>query len=161
MFVLPQARLRVIFVIALLLSLAFGMLSAAHGPGAGGAYIPKFQCTEDMPWLVGARVPAWHGDTGAVGSALPDGYLAAVSSDPVRREFKLWLYDGDDQYRTVPFGALRLEDGTAFPTGRPDFTGPPVIFYHGGQLKILIRSWNGGGNGPAPLMRVYTWCYLR
>lgn len=159
MFALPQARLRLIFVAALPLALLFGAIDASLVGGQRAA--PRFECANDASWVIGARLADWRGDTAAVGSALPDGYLAAVAVDPTGREFRLWLYDGDDTHLTVPFHRLVHEPGTEFPTGRPDFIGAPTIFYHDGQIKILVRAWNGGGNGPAPLMRIYTGCGLR
>lgn len=115
---------------------------------------PQWSC-EQRPWLAGVRVGEWAGDTGGVGSALPDGYVAVVSSDTVNRRFTLFLYDGDDTTLTIRFDDLQLEPWSSYPTGRFDPQGLPIVTYHAGQLKIWLRQWQGG------LFRIYTWCGLR
>lgn len=150
----PRVMLALLLVLALLVMCA-GRIGAA----------PKFQC-EDRAWVVGDRIHEWRGDTGGTGSGLPPGYVAVVSSDTVARTFTLFLYDGGDTLVTVRYDDLQAEPGTQFPTGRFDPQGLPVVLYHDngdgtGMVKIFIRAWNGGGGGPAPLLRIYTWCGLR
>lgn len=149
---------RLALAILLLLALLVPALSALPASGAAGE---RWSC-EARPWLLGNRVNEWHGDTGGAASAFPDGVLAVVASDTVARKFRLWAYTeaGGDLLLEVPWANLQYEPGTVFPTGRFDPTGPPTVIYHGGQIKFVIRLWNGGGNGPAPLARVYTWCGL-
>jgi len=109
-------------------------------------------------WTVAARVAEWGGDTGGAATAFPAGCLAVVSSDVHARVFRVWAYspDGGDFRALVHFGDVTPEDGTVYPTGRMDPTGVPVVLYHGGEVKFLVRAWNGGGDGPAPLLRVRT-----
>lgn len=144
------------FIVALILGVALLSLSAP----AGASTAPRWSCAA-QPWVVGSRLPEWSGDTAGAASGLPDGTLAVASYDVSARTIRLWLYseNGGDTIIKVPFGDLQWEPGTSFPTGRIDTVGIPVVLYQG-QVKLLFKSWNGGGNGPAPLGRIYTWCKL-
>ena len=116
------------------------------------------------PWLAGNRMPGWEGDTGATGEPLPPGTMGAVSSDTARRVFKLWLYspEGGDVVMTVPYSAVEIEGGAGtLPTGKLDPQGTPTLIYHGGQAKVLVRGWGGGGGNPGCLLRIYCWCEFR
>ena len=147
--------------LAVILGLGFGFFvepedvfspySAAY---AAQSQAPLQWSCEQRPWLAGVRQEAWAGDTGGVGSALPDGYVAVVGSDTVNRQFRVFLFDGDDTSFTIPFANLALEPGSSYPTGRFDPQGLPIVTYHDGQLKVWIRQWQGG------LFRIYTWCHL-
>jgi hypothetical protein len=115
---------------------------------------------ESPDWYVGDRFGAWSPDNGALGAALPDGYVAAIASRVQARYFHLVLYSphyGDlvvDSY----FNTITPEAGTTFPTGRFDPVGEPKLFYDRGQLKIVIGLWGGGGGTPDRGGRIYTWC---
>lgn len=151
---------RVMFAIMLILA-ALMIASAIRAPvrPVGATTSGAWSC-EARPWLLGNRVDTWRGDTGGAAAAFPDGALALVSADVIGRVFHVWMYSaaGGDLFVDVPFSAIETEPGTVFPTGRLDTTGPPTALYDRGKLKVIIREWNGGGNGPAPLARIYTWC---
>ena len=117
---------------------------------------------DGMPWLLDARVPKWQGDTSGMGSALPDGAVAVVSSDVKARCFRLfcWTPDQGDFAMEVPFDAVQRGAGMVYPTGRLDPLGTPVITLHGGMIKLWVRLWDGGSGKGAPLARIYTWVYL-
>lgn len=116
-----------------------------------------------QPWLLGARVNDWAGDTAGMGSALPDGAVLVAASDVKGRKFHLfgWTPEQGDFTLDVDFSKVQAEAGTNYPTGRLDPTGPPVITLHGGHVKLWIRLWDGGSGQGAPLARIYTHVYLK
>ena len=112
------------------------------------------------PVVVGRRIEEWGGDTGGAATSFPDDTLAVVAFDTVHRIMRLWTYspEGGDLLLTIPFDQLVPEEGNwaNYPTRRFDPTNTPFVFYHGGQIKVGVKAYNGGGNGPAPLLRLYT-----
>jgi hypothetical protein len=143
------------FLSVLLLTLSL----VAVAPVETGAADVDWSCYGgSQPWLAGQRAPNFSGNLAAAHESTPAGLLAVLTSDTRAREFRLWLYDGDDTYLTVPYSQVAIESGTQLPTGRIDPVGNPLLVWDQGMLKILFVAWNGGGDGPQPLVRVYTWC---
>lgn len=114
---------------------------------------------------VALRVGRWAGDTGGLGESLPRGALAAVGLDPTNRVLRIWAYSprgGDFRYE-CPFSDIVPEEGNwaSYPTRRLDTTGVPALTLHEGQLKVLVKAWNGGGSGEVPMLRIATDVWYR
>lgn len=140
---------------ALLAALAARPARAEATGAAGGVW-----ACQARPWQVADRFGDWTADSDALGNALPDGYLATISTHTRDRYFHLVLYSpvGGDLTVDVPFDRLAAEAGTTFPTGRFDPIGKPSLSYHGGQIKIVVGLWGGGGGAEDRGGRIYTWC---
>lgn len=112
------------------------------------------------PIVVGRRIAEWSGDTGGAATSFPADTLGVASFDTVHRVMRLWSYspEGGDLLLTIPFGELVPEEGdwAGYPTGRFDPTNTPFTFYHGSQIKVGVKAYNGGGQAPAPLLRLYS-----
>jgi hypothetical protein len=118
---------------------------------------------KDGNLLLGVRVANWAGDTGGAATSFPADTLAVVASDTSKRVFHIWAYspEGGDLVLTIPFSEVATEPGTVYPTGRLDPMGAPVVFYHGGQIKFVVKLWDGGQGTGTPLARVYTNIFFR
>ncbi len=114
---------------------------------------------------VAKRVEGWAGDTGGLGESMPPGALATVGLNPTDRRLRIWAYsrEGGDFRYDCPFSEIVPEEGSwsSYPTGRLDTTGIPALTLHGGQLKVLVRCYNGGGSGESPLLRIATDIWYR
>jgi hypothetical protein len=115
---------------------------------------------EPQAWSLVNRVSPWSGDTGGVGEPMPPGTTAMAASDAPGRRFLLWLYCPENELRLViPFDRVAVEGGAnTLPTGRIDTNGPPVVSWHGGQIKLFGKLWRGPSGDADALYRVYTWC---
>lgn len=142
------------------LVLALVVFGLGSVPDAGAADVQWSCYGGSQPWLAGERASNFSGDLAAAHESTPAGLLAVLTSDTRAREFRLWLYDGDDTYITVKYDDVAIEQFTNLPTGRIDPLGNPILVFDQGMLKILFVAWNGGQNSAQPLVRVYTWCGL-